>query len=191
MTIPNYFYVRAEGGVTFLTNTSGLPLTGVVLAHGSSSWAPASDRNIKANFAPVDGRGVLARLLAMPIETWNYLSQDPAIRHIGPMAQDFAAAFEVGEDDTHISTVDADGVALAAIQGLHALLQEEDDQIAAEHERVGILEQQNAVQPAQLAAQQAEITALKAQVAALESVQAAQQAALAGRLATLEQALGN
>ena len=130
MTVPNYFYVRAEGGVTFLTNTSGLPLTGVVLAHGSSSWAPASDRNIKANFAPVDGRGVLARLLAMPIETWNYLSQDPAIRHIGPMAQDFAAAFGVGEDDRHILPIDANGVALAAIQALAARLEAAEARIA-------------------------------------------------------------
>ena len=53
------------------------------------------------------------------MQTWNLKSQDPAIRHIGPMAQDFYAAFNVGEDDKHINSVDADGVALAAIQGLN------------------------------------------------------------------------
>ena len=37
----------------------------------------------------------------------------------------FAAAFAVGEDDKHIATVDADGVALAAIQGLHELVTEQ------------------------------------------------------------------
>ena len=35
------------------------------------------------------------------------------------MAQDFHAAFGLGTDDKHIATVDADGVALAAIQGLN------------------------------------------------------------------------
>ena len=39
------------------------------------------------------------------------------------MAQDFYAAFAVGADDKHISTVDADGVALAAIQGLNEKLE--------------------------------------------------------------------
>ena len=53
---------------------------------------------------------------------WNYKSQDAKVRHIGPMAQDFAAAFGIGEDDTHISSVDADGVALASIKALHELV---------------------------------------------------------------------
>ena len=37
---------------------------------------------------------------------------------IGPVAQDFYAAFGVGHGERHIATVDADGVALAAIQAL-------------------------------------------------------------------------
>jgi trimeric autotransporter adhesin len=36
------------------------------------------------------------------------------------MAQDFHAAFGLGDDDKLISTVDADGVALAGIQALDA-----------------------------------------------------------------------
>jgi hypothetical protein len=56
------------------------------------------------------------------------------------MAQDFHAAFGVGEDDRHISTVDADGVALAAIQALYGLVQERDLQIAALEQRVAALE---------------------------------------------------
>jgi hypothetical protein len=35
------------------------------------------------------------------------------------MAQDFYAAFSVGEDNRHITSIDEDGVALAAIQALH------------------------------------------------------------------------
>jgi hypothetical protein len=56
------------------------------------------------------------------------------------MAQDFHAAFSVGEDDRHITTVDADGVALAAIQALYRLVRERDVQIAALEARVAALE---------------------------------------------------
>lgn len=90
-----------------------------------------SDRNQKENFASVDVQEVLEKVVTLPIETWNYTDQNPAIRHIGPMAQDFAAAFSVGEDNRLINTVDANGVALAAIQGLYKLLQQKDAQISA------------------------------------------------------------
>jgi hypothetical protein len=134
----NRWVARASGGVYFYTN-AGLS-SGVYVPAGGNAWSSVSDRNLKENFSPVDGREVLARLAQMPISTWNYKSQDPAIRHIGPMAQDFAA-FGVGEDDTHISTVDADGVALAAIQGLYQEVQEKDARIADLEARVAALEQ--------------------------------------------------
>jgi hypothetical protein len=73
---------------------------------------------------------VLRKLAAIPVSTWNYKTQDTSIRHIGPMAQDFAAAFGVGEDDLHITTIDADGVSLAAIQGLYQIVQDKDQRIA-------------------------------------------------------------
>ena len=63
--------------------------------------------------------------------SWNYKSQDPGIRHLGPIAQDFYAAFRLGEDDKHISTVDEEGVALAAIQGLNEIVKEKDVRIQA------------------------------------------------------------
>ena len=94
------------------------------LVCSSSLCVPSvpSDRYIKEHFAPVDPQGILARVAALPIESWNYKGQDPRVRHIGPMAQDFAAAFAVGHDDRHIHVIDASGVALAAIQGLHRLV---------------------------------------------------------------------
>jgi hypothetical protein len=67
---------------------------------------------------------VLSRVAALPLAVWNYKSQDATIRHLGPMAQDFHAAFGLGESDTGITGVDADGVALAAIQGLNQKLEE-------------------------------------------------------------------
>lgn len=77
-----------------------------------------SDRNAKKNFSSVDPSQVLEKVAALPITEWSYKVAD-GIRHIGPMAQDFQAAFQVGSDDRHIATVDADGVALAAIKGLN------------------------------------------------------------------------
>jgi MYXO-CTERM domain-containing protein len=112
----------------------------------------ASDRNEKENVAPVDGRDVLAQVGALPIATWNYRSDDPAIRHVGPMAQDFYAAFGVGEDGRYIHAVDASGVALAAIQGLYRVVQEKDAQVAG-------LERQNAALEARLAAVEEAATA--------------------------------
>ena len=77
-----------------------------------------SDRAIKTNFGSVDGQDMLARVRELPIATWNYTSDAPHVRHIGPMAQDFAALFGVGADDRFIHPIDGQGVALAAIQGL-------------------------------------------------------------------------
>ena len=65
----------------------------------------------------------------MPLSTWNYKAQDDSIRHMDPMAQDFHAAFGLDVSDKLIDTIDPDGVALAAIQGLHALVQEKDAEI--------------------------------------------------------------
>ena len=82
------------------------------------AFVSASDRNVKENFAPVQPREMLEKVIALPLSSWNYKA-DTATRHVGPMAQDFYAAFGVGPGDKHIATVDADGVALAAIQGLN------------------------------------------------------------------------
>ena len=95
---------------------------------------------MKANVSRVDGSQILLLLAELPISTWNYAGQDPSVQHIGPMAQDFYAAFGVGEDDEHINTVDADGVALAAIQGLYQLVREKDAQLTAQQRQIKALE---------------------------------------------------
>ncbi len=86
-----------------------------------------SDRNAKEQFKPVNARDVLAKVVGLPISEWQYKTQSDA-RHIGPMAQDFHAAFAVGRDDKHITSVDADGVALAAIQGLNEKFDEQSQE---------------------------------------------------------------
>lgn len=120
----NQFKVRAAGGTKIFSDANAS--VGVQLVAGGNSWSGASDRNLKENLQPVDARMLLDALDAVPITTWNMKAQDDGIRHIGPMAQDFHAAFGVGETNTHISYSDADGVSLAAIQGLYRLLREQD-----------------------------------------------------------------
>jgi len=99
-----------------------------------------SDRNLKEKFTPVNNQEILERVASLPISRWNFKA-DEQIRHIGPMAQDFYAAFNVGTDDKHIATVDEDGVALAAIQGLNEKLKAKDAQIEALEKRLANLEQ--------------------------------------------------
>jgi hypothetical protein len=93
-----------------------------------SSWINASDRNLKQDFAPVDGLAVLEKVAALPIQSWSYKAQ-PEQKHVGPVAQDFHAAFGLGQDERSIATVDEGGVALAAIQGLNQKLQAREAEI--------------------------------------------------------------
>lgn len=130
-TAINQFGARCIGGARFISaiDGSGNPTAGVTLAPGGGSWSSLSDRNFKANFQPVEGAELLTKLGQLPISTWNYTAQDVSIRHIGPTAQDFYSAFGVGEDDRHITTIDADGVALAAIQALYRTNREQEAQL--------------------------------------------------------------
>jgi hypothetical protein len=110
------FLARASGGFTLYTNAAST--VGAQLAAGSGTWASLSDRNVKTNIVPLDDATVLDKVAALPISRWSYKSEH-GVRHVGPMAQDFYAAFKVGEDDKHITSIDEDGVALAAIKALH------------------------------------------------------------------------
>ena len=121
--------VTEHGTVADITHAAGLPptdgITGIVIG------SLPSDRAIKQDFAPVDPREILTRLASMPVESWSYSFQDPSVRHIGPMAQDFSTAFGVGDSDKKIDMVDANGVSIVAIQALYGMIQERDGQIAA------------------------------------------------------------
>jgi hypothetical protein len=118
---PNKFVARATGGVTFGTNVA--MTTGCSISAGGGSWSCTSSRDEKRDFTDVDTREVLDRVAAMPITTWRYNSESSGALHLGPMAQDFYAAFHLGHSDRSIAVVDANGVALAAIQGLNAKLE--------------------------------------------------------------------
>ena len=125
-SVSNFFGVRATGGVGFTVAIN--PANGAVtqycnLLPGVASWQCTSDRNAKENFAAVDSRKVLEQLVAMPLSTWNFKGADPRIRLLGPTAQDFHAAFGLGNDDKTIVGTNLHGVELAAVQGLHEIVQ--------------------------------------------------------------------
>jgi trimeric autotransporter adhesin len=129
----NTFTVRASGGVWLGTDNSPMIPTGRFLNTSTGGyltvggvWTNASDRAAKENFIPIDSQAILEALNDLPITMWNYIAEGDSIQRIGPMAQDFYAAFGVGMDEISISTIDAQGVAFAAIQGLNQKLEEEN-----------------------------------------------------------------
>ena len=123
----NTFNVRATGGVWFVTSVSaqGRPTTGPYASSGSGTWAATSDRNQKKDITAIKPKDVLAKVMALPLSTWRYLAETGNPIHMGPMAQDFKRLFGLGSDERSITGIDADGVALAAIQGLNQKLTDE------------------------------------------------------------------
>jgi hypothetical protein len=136
--------------------------TNAYLADGGT-WVNASDRESKTDFGAIDPLQVLAKVDAMPVTHWRYKSQTSEL-HLGPVAQDFYAAFGLGADDRHIATVDEAGVALAAIQGLHRLIQEKEAKIEAQHR--AIADQQRAI--AQLRERMAQLESLRSELDAVK-----------------------
>jgi hypothetical protein len=127
-TAANQFLARAAGGF-FLYSSANLK-SGVKLAPGSGSWSSLSDRASKTGIENVNDARILAKVASLPVSEWSYTEQGTGVRHLGPMAQDFRAAFGLGEDDKHISAVDEEGIALAAIKALQAAVVEKDRQLA-------------------------------------------------------------
>jgi hypothetical protein len=111
---------RPENGTVLQVGQPGVENGNGAYLSNDGVWTSTSDVNTKADLRDVDPREILRGVLALPIKNWRHKSSDDAPRHIGPMAQDFHAVFGVGNDERHIGMVDGDGVALAAIQGLHA-----------------------------------------------------------------------
>jgi len=134
-TANHQFVVRAQymwfGTNNSVTATSGRFLetsTGAYLTTGGT-WTNSSSRALKTNFAPVNARATLQKVLQLPIQTWSYKAEGASVRHIGAISQDFNRLFGFGDSAETIATVDADGVAMAAIQGLHEELKDRDARI--------------------------------------------------------------
>jgi hypothetical protein len=140
-SVNNEFAARAAGGFRFRTNAT--LTTGCNLPAGSGVFSCASSRTLKENFVGVNGEEVLARMRGIPVNTWNYLAEGRQVRHLGPFAEDFRAAFGLGVDDRSIGLLDIDGVNFAAIQALEARttqLQASQAEVARLNARVESLE---------------------------------------------------
>ena len=157
-----YKWIQTFGGPLVLNPTSnnvGIDNTNpadlLVVGNSASpaycngtTWQNGSDRNSKQDFAPVNSQEMLEKVMSLPITEWQYKVDANGLKHLGPMAQDFHAAFGLnGADDRHIATVDESGVALAAIQGLNEKLegssQESETRIQKLETENAALKQQN------------------------------------------------
>jgi len=121
------------------TNTNpSVPYSAPLTPFGGncSGFSVLSDVALKHNFSDIDRGELLQKLMQLPIQSWNFIFEQTSVRHIGPTAQDFRALFPYnGDNDTEISVIDSNGVTLAAIQALYALLEKQGrelDELRAE-----------------------------------------------------------
>ncbi len=135
-----HFWFGDDENVTYNSSYLISTSTGAYLTNGGA-WTNSSDSTKKEGYRPVDGEALLGTLQTLPVRTWTYKAESDSVRHMGPTAQDFHAAFGLGNSDKAISTVDIDGVNMRAIQALETRtrsLQKENEQLEA---RVARLEQ--------------------------------------------------
>ena len=82
------------------------------------SLSQGSSRALKENLEAVNGEKVLDVLTKLDLYEWSYI--DEGARHFGPMAEEFAAAYGLGESRAKIAPADMAGVALASSKALRA-----------------------------------------------------------------------
>jgi Chaperone of endosialidase len=153
---PSNQLVLSPGGLGINNPAPAFPIhhsSGARLTAGGV-WTNASSRSLKTAFEAIDPLAVLAKVADLPVQEWRYKVEDASTRHIGPVAEDFQRLFGLGDGES-IGTVDANGVALAAIQGL---VQKMDKALAAKDEKMDKA----------LAAKDAEIAELRQELRSLK-----------------------
>jgi hypothetical protein len=143
----NALSVATSDGVTFSANRYSLfthpdRLLGVSLSLGSTSWAAVSDRNKKENIVELDSAEILAKVETLPIYHYNYIGTEPGMIYRGPMAQDWHVLFPSDKDPLTIDTMDLDGITLAAVKGLAAIVREQAAQITQQNQRIDSQDEQ-------------------------------------------------
>jgi Head domain of trimeric autotransporter adhesin/Chaperone of endosialidase len=137
-SLNNHFSARFNGGYSLYTSAATITSEACFLPLLSNAWVTASDYKLKEKFATTNGEDFLKKISAMKLGSWNYISQSQLkLRHYGPMAQDFYAAFGKDEygtigNDTTINSADFAGVSFIAIQALEkrtTLLQKENEEV--------------------------------------------------------------
>jgi hypothetical protein len=120
----SYLYISVGGLYSAYVNTSG-------------TWTAASDRAKRENFMPVDPQDILNKIDELPMMQWNFKDEDPSIRHIAPIAQDFHALFQLnGEDDKMISNIDPAGVALVGIKALSSKIKVQQGELERQQKQI-------------------------------------------------------
>lgn len=112
------------GAVVDASNKVRIGNGSVTVIEGQVAFTSVSDRNQKENFQSIDKEVILEKIRGIPVQSWNYVGQDPErFRHYGPTAQDFFAAF--GHDGlgtigtpTTLSSGDVEGILMIALQAL-------------------------------------------------------------------------
>jgi hypothetical protein len=167
---PNSFEVAVYGPIFFYDGPNG---SGCNLSAGGGSWNCSSDRNLKDNIVPIDSRSVLERVAQLPITQWKMKAEPAGRKHIGPMAQDFYAAFGLGDNDRYIALGDGQGVALAAVQALYQIVQEKDGQIRKINQQLQSIREMDSQLKRQLQelhhAQSRKLTSLEERLTRLEA----------------------
>ncbi len=125
-SVTSVLFSGAASGVSkaFIVGNSSSNGNGAYLTTGGT-WTNSSDKNLKEDIAYVDGESILKKVSQLEISRWKYKGTDEY--HVGPMAQDFYKSFGLGNDDTHISTIDPSGIALISIQTLKKEIDELND----------------------------------------------------------------
>jgi hypothetical protein len=139
--VANTFSVRARGGVEFASAVNlatGDVTAGCYISSGGTGWNCASDQNAKYSIDRVSVSDVLDKLMSIPISTWSM--NETTVKQMGPMAQDFYNVFSLGLSDRSINSVDAQGVAFAAIQGLNHKISAEAAKSKAKDVKIKALE---------------------------------------------------
>ena len=150
-------YGTTTNGIGILTSattgtaaqfTGGAGGGGTCSYDGGAGWNCTSDRTLKENFAAVDLDDLLTHLDAMPVFSYQMKGSKQPTRYLGPTAQDFKAAFDLGRDDVTINTANAQGVALAAAKGVYQKLKADEATIAVQNAKIAALEERVASQQA-------------------------------------------
>ena len=146
-TANDQFIVRASGGVWFGSDSNPSIPANAFLATSTGAylsrdgvWTNAAPGAVGEERGTADPRAIVEAIAGLAIRSWTCATDAANVQHLGPSAADFYAAFQLGSAERGIATVDADGVALAGIQGLYQLLNEKDAALAAQQERITQLE---------------------------------------------------
>jgi len=125
------FIIRPNGGGSgfFMDENGNITAEANLTVNGV--FANPSSRTLKENFQPLDPRQVLARFVEVPITEWSYKGEQ--MRHVGPVTEDFQAAFGLGTTGTHIIPLDVQGVTMAALQGLYQIVEVENTRLEQEN----------------------------------------------------------